>query len=92
MGTLFWLRPQVLARGGDWSKEQMIKGNRAERPHFHAWRCHHGWSRVGGSPEQTVWLRVAVGSANQNHVLGGIYFHQREAAKSESRVERVALM
>ena len=34
MGTLFWVGPQVLARDRDWSKEPMIKGNRAERPHF----------------------------------------------------------
>ena len=34
MGTLFWVGPQVLARVGDWSKELMNKGNKAERPHF----------------------------------------------------------
>ena len=34
MGTLFWVGPQVLVRVGDWFKEPMIKGNRAERPHF----------------------------------------------------------
>ena len=34
MGTLCWVGPQVLARDRDWSKEPMIKGNRAERPHF----------------------------------------------------------
>ena len=92
MGTLFWWGPQVLARGGDWSKEQMIKVEQSGEVTFHAWCCHHGWPRVGGSPEQTVWPCVAVGSANQNHVLGGMYFYQREAAKSESRVERVAQM
>ena len=34
MGTLFSLGPQVLARVGDWFKEQMNKGNRVVRPHF----------------------------------------------------------
>ena len=29
----FWCGSQVLARVGDWSKESMIKGNRAKRPH-----------------------------------------------------------
>ena len=77
-------------RVGDWSKEQMNKVEQSGEVPFHAWRCYHGLPRVSGSPEQTVWPRVVVGSANQDHVLGGMYFHQREAAKSESRVERVA--
>ena len=34
MGTLFWVGTQVLVRVDDWSKEPMIKGNRAERSHF----------------------------------------------------------
>ena len=92
MGTLFPYGKKVLARVGDWSKEQMNKGEQSGEVTFHTWRCHHGWPRVGGSPEQTVWPRVAVGSPDPNHVLGGMYFHQREAAKSESRVERVAQM
>ena len=36
MGTLFWLGPQVLARVGDWSKEQMIKVEQSGEVPFHA--------------------------------------------------------
>ena len=36
MGTLFWLGPQVLARRGDWSKEQMNKGEQSGEVTFNA--------------------------------------------------------
>ena len=48
MGTLFWCGPQVLARVGDWSEEQMNKVEQRGETTFHAWRCHHGLPRVSG--------------------------------------------
>ena len=68
MGTLFWVGPQVLARDRDWSKEQITKVDQSRETSFHAWRCHHGLPRVGGSPEQTVWSRVAPRSASEDYV------------------------
>ena len=40
---------KVLARVGDWSKEQMNKGEQSGEVTFHAWCCHHGLPRVSGS-------------------------------------------
>ena len=51
MGTLFWVGPQVLARVGDWLKEQIIKIDQSREVPFHAEHYHHGLPRVGGSPE-----------------------------------------
>ena len=54
--------------------------------------CQDGLPWVGRPQKQTIWSRVADGSADQNYVLGGMYFHQREEAKSEPRIEGVAQM
>ena len=92
MGTLFWMGPQVLARVGDWSKEPMIKAEQREETPFHAWCCHHELPMVGRSPKQTVWPRVAVGSASEDHVLGPLFLHHGQAQKGGAGVERVAQM
>ena len=92
MGTLFWVGPQVLARVGDWSKEPMIKGEQSRETPFHAWRCHHGWSRVSRPQEQTVWPRVAPGNPNQDYVLGRVLLHDGQAQEGGAGVERVAQM
>ena len=92
MGTLFWVGPQVLARVGDWSKEPMIKGEQRGEIPFHAWRCHHGLPRVGRSPEQTVWPRVALGGASQDHVLGALFLHHGPTKEGGARVQGFAQM
>ena len=92
MGTLFWCGPQVLARVGDWSKEPMIKGEQSGEIPFHAWRCHHGLPRVSQSPEQTVWPRVVLGGASQNHVLGPLFLHHGQTQEGGAGIERVAQM
>ena len=92
MGTLFWMGPQVLARVGDWSQEPMNKVDQSGETPFHAWRCHHGWSRVSGSPEQTVWPRVASGNPNQDYVLGALFLHHGQTQEGGAGVERVAQM
>ena len=86
MGTLFWFGPQVLVRVGDWSKEQMNKVEQCGEVTFHAWRCHHGLPRVGGSQEQTVWSRVALGGASENHVLGPLLLHDGQAQEGGAGV------
>ena len=92
MGTLFWCGPQVLARVGDWSKEPMIKGEQRGETPFHAWRCHHGLPRVGRSPEQIVWPRVALGGASKNHVLGPLLLHHGPTKEGGAGVQGVAQM
>ena len=92
MGALFWLGPQVLARVGDWSKEQMNKGEQSGEVPFHTWRCHHELPRVSRSPEQAVWSRVAIRSASQDHVLGALFLHYGQAKEGGAGVERVAQM
>ena len=90
MGTLFWVGPQVLARVGDWSKEPMNKGEQSGETPFHAWRCHHGWTRVSRSPEQTVWPRVASRNPDQDHVLGPLFLHHGQEKEGGAGVQRVA--
>ena len=92
MGTLFWLGPQALARVGDWSKEQMIKVEQSGETPFHTWCCHHGLPRVGRSPKQTVWPRVALGNPDQDYVLGPLFLHHGQAQEGGARVEKVAQM
>ena len=92
MGTLFWLGPQALARVGDWSKEQMIKVEQSGETPFHTWCCHHGLPRVGRSPKQTVWPRVALGNPDQDYVLGPLFLHHGQAQEGGAGVEKVAQM
>ena len=51
---------------------------------------HHGLPRVGRPQEQTVWQRAPVGSASEDHVLGGVFLHDGQTQESGARVERVA--
>ena len=74
-GTLFWVGPQVLARVGDWLKEPMNKVDQRGETSFHAEHGHHGLPRVSRPQEQTVWSRVAPGSASEDYVLGGVFLH-----------------
>ena len=90
MGTLFWFGPQVLARVGDWSKEQMNKVEQSGEVPFHAWCCHHGLPRVGRSPEQAVWQRAALGSASQDYVLGPLFLHHGPTKEGGAGVQGVA--
>ena len=92
MGTLFWVGPQVLARVGDWLKEPMIKADQSREVPFHAEPCHHGLPRVGGSPEQTVWRRVAPRNPDQDYVLGGVFLHDGQTQEGGARDQRVAPM
>ena len=92
MGTLFWVRPQVLARVGDWLKEPMIKVDQRGEVSFQAELCHHGLPWVGGSPEQTVWPRVAPGSASEDYVLGPLFLHHGQTEEGGAGVEKVAQM
>ena len=92
MGTLFWVGPQVLARVGDWLKEPMNKVDQSRETSFHAEPYHHGLPRVGGSPEQTVWSRVAPRSASEDYVLGGVFLHHGQTQEGGAGVERVAQM
>ena len=92
MGTLFWFGPQVLARVGDWSKEQMNKVEQSGEVPFHAWCCHHGLPRVGRSPEQAVWQRAALGGASKNHVLGPLLLHHGPTKEGGARIQGVAQM
>ena len=50
-------------------------------------RCQDGLPRVSRSPEQTVWPRVALGGADQNHVLGPVLLHYRQAKEGGTGVE-----
>ena len=54
--------------------------------------CQDGLPRVGRSPEQTVWPRVAVRSPNQDYVLGRVFLHHGQAKEGGARVEGVAQM
>ena len=54
--------------------------------------CHHGLPRVSRPQEQTVWPCVAVRSASEDYVLGGVFLHDGQAQKSGARVQRVAQM
>ena len=92
MGTLFWVRLQGLARVGDWSEEPMNKKEQRERAHSKLGHCQHGLPRVGRPQEQTVWQRAPVGSASEDHVLGGVFLHDGQAQKSGARVRGVAQM
>ena len=92
MGTLFWVGPQVLARGGDWSMEPMNKGEQRREVPVHAWRCQHELPRVSRPQEQTVWPRVAPGNSNQDHVLGPLFLHHGQAQEGGAGVEKVAQM
>ena len=88
----FWVGPQVLARVGDWLKEPMNKVDQSRETSFHAWCCHHGLPRVSRPQEQTVWPCVAVRSASQDYVLGGVFLYHGQAQEGGARVERVAQM
>ena len=79
MGTLFGVGPQVLARVGDWSQEQITKVDQCRETSFHAEHCHHGLPRVSRPQEQTVWPCVAVRSASEDYVLGGVFLYHGEA-------------
>ena len=61
-----------------------------ERAHSMLGHCHHGLPRVSRPQEQTVWPRAPVGSASEDHVLGGVFLHHGQAQKSGARIERVA--
>ena len=54
--------------------------------------CHHGLPRVGRSEEQTVWPRVALRGADQDHVLGALFLHHGPTKEGGARVEGVAQM
>ena len=54
--------------------------------------CQDGLPRVGRSQEQTVWPRVAVGGADQNHVLGALFLHHGQKKEGGARVQGVAQM
>ena len=92
MGTLFWVGPQVLARVGDWLKEQITKVDQSREVPFHAEHCHHGLPWVSGPQKQAVWPRVAPRSASEDHVLGGVFLHHGEEKKGGAGVQKVAQM
>ena len=54
--------------------------------------CQDELPRVGGSPEQTVWPRVALGGADQDHVLGPLLLHYGQAKEGGTGVEGVTQM
>ena len=54
--------------------------------------CQDGLPRTRGSQEQTVWPRAAVGGANQDHVLGGVFLHDGQAKEGGARDQKIALL
>ena len=54
--------------------------------------CQDELPRVGRSPEQTVWPRVALGGADQDYVLGPLLLHHGQAKEGGTGVEGVAQM
>ena len=54
--------------------------------------CQDGLPRVGRSPEQAIWSRVALGSPNQDHDLGALFLHHGQAKEGGTGVERVTQM
>ena len=92
MGTLFWVGPQVLARVGDWSQEQLTKVDQSREVSFHAEPYHHGLPRVSGPQKQTVWLCTTPGNPDQDYVLGGVFLHDGQTEEGGARDQRVAPM
>ena len=64
----------------------------AERSVAYLSLCQDGLSRISRPQKQTVWPRVAVRSADQNHVLGALLLHHREAKEGGAGIQRVAQM
>ena len=75
-----------------WIPEDKQGEHHVERSVACVLRCQDELPRVSRSPEQTIWPRVALGGADQDHVLGPLLLHHGQAKEGGTGVERVTQM
>ena len=72
---LFGLDPKAWREAGIGGHQRMNKGTHRREVSRLVLLSQDGLPRVGRSPEQTVWPRVAVRGPSEDHVLGPLFLH-----------------
>ena len=70
----------------------LIREHHGERSIAYCSLCQNGLPRVSRPQEQTVWPRVALGGADQNHVLGRVFLHDGQAEEGGAGIQGITQM
>ena len=88
----FGLDPQVLARGGDWSKERMNKGEQSGETTFMLGAVIMDCRGLVDPEDKPFGNVLPLEVQEKNHVLGPLLLHHGPAKEGGARIQGVAQM